>query len=94
MTVMHPIMPPPPENVQVMFFDGTVIPVECVYTGQNEDGIECWEAVSPQPEFDYGRIMDVSFGKLPGMTSVSFRCFDIPNEWHGETIDLSETTEP
>lgn len=38
--------PRPPENVRIMFDDGTVIPVECTYRGR-EDGHDVWRAVMP-----------------------------------------------
>lgn len=39
--------PEPPRNVRVVKADGTVIPVECVYRGRDEDGLDLWVSVRP-----------------------------------------------
>lgn len=76
----HPIvLPPAPQDVQILFADEEILDVEVRYTGQNEDGVECWETVAP-PGFTYKKVESVHIGVMPGMTTLSFACFQDPEQ--------------
>lgn len=64
--------PQPPRNVRVVKADGTVIPVECVYRGQDEDGVHIWRSVHPVNFVPWvGDVLRID--ELPGRTAVEIR---------------------
>jgi hypothetical protein len=61
--------PQPPQNVTAIKADGTEIPVDLVYEGQNEDGLHVWTSVRDLPDETVRLHADV----FPGRTVVRFR---------------------
>lgn len=61
--------PEPPTNVQVVFTDGSVVPVDCTYKGWNgSKRTHVWEVLNPRPtEMPSALHIDV----LPPNTSVT-----------------------
>ena len=59
----------PPENVRIQLADGTVLPVELIYTGLDERGLHEWVAVSSFPVDDVGA--RVLADKVPPRTSIT-----------------------
>lgn len=59
-------LPPAPENVRVQLDDDTEIPVELIYSGE-DDGQHVWTAVTPVPT---DRVRRVLCAVLPGHTTV------------------------
>lgn len=67
--------PEPPKNVRLLYPDGTVVPVECVYDGRDRDGIHVWRIVLPEairPYYLAGGRFAVSIDELPARTTVAF----------------------
>jgi hypothetical protein len=59
----------PPENVRIIYPDGQVVPVECVYQGwDTTEGVHEWVAVCPV-RLEWG--MRVCYDVLPARTSVT-----------------------
>lgn len=58
---------PTPTNVRIMYADGSVVPLECVYTGQDTDGVHVWAATLPMRQEEGARLL---VDELPGMCSV------------------------
>jgi hypothetical protein len=46
--------PIPPENVRIRLLDGTIIPIELVYAGIDDEGHHMWKRVSPAELPDVG----------------------------------------
>ena len=67
--------PPPPEDVRVVFDDGSFIPLECVYVGANEtSGCRTWRNCAPV--FMTAEMLAlrprISYKALPANTEISF----------------------
>jgi hypothetical protein len=43
-TVKQPV---PPRNIHLVYLDGTVIPLDSVYVGTNEEGLHTWVVMLP-----------------------------------------------
>lgn len=63
--------PRPPENVRLVRPDGSVLPVELVYAGQDEDGIHEWVAVATSPTIEEGTRLFCDV--LPARTAINVK---------------------
>lgn len=64
--------PPAPEGVRFVMTSGEEIPVDCVYSGKDDDGLHVWRpAWAPA-----GRVKNILVRKLPPRTSLT-----LPEEW-------------
>jgi hypothetical protein len=62
-----PPAPVPPENVRLVYPDGTEVPVDCRYDGVNTEGIHEWTSVSSHPAMPG---MQLAIEMLPAKTQV------------------------
>lgn len=60
------LQPPPPRNVVLVLLDGTRVPVDCHYVGEQE-GMRIWEVVT---QVDADRVAQVTIDEMPPRTSV------------------------
>lgn len=63
----------PPVNVRLVFRDGTELPVDCRYIGQDPEGFYQWETVRTYDVRD-GKGLRVAVDMLPGKTEISIHC--------------------
>ena len=60
--------PAVPVNVRLQLADGTIVPIELVYIGQDKHGIYTWTAVPTSPVITRGSKLLVE--QLPGRTAI------------------------
>lgn len=70
------MQPEPPVNVQIVLLDGSRIPVDLVYAGE-QHGLHRWEVATA---VDPTRIRGLACDKLPGRTSIGFPIPDLRGE--------------
>lgn len=61
--------PEPPQNVQVVYADGTRVPVDCAYVG-TKPAIHQWVAVAPLRP---GVVREVTCDMLPAHTAIGLQ---------------------
>lgn len=59
--------PTPPVNVRLVYADDTVVPVDCVYTGINAEGLHQWEVINRRAEMPRDMLVEM----LPPRTSIA-----------------------
>jgi hypothetical protein len=65
--------PAPPVDVQVLYGDGSAVPVSCVYVGTNVDGEHIWVVVDAPP----GRFpVGLHVASLPARTTIRLTLLD------------------
>jgi hypothetical protein len=62
--------PEPPVNVRLVLHNGQEVAVDCVYEGQNAQGMHRWTVIPP-PRFD-GLLSSIRVDAWPARTSISF----------------------
>jgi hypothetical protein len=65
--------PAPPVDVQVIYRDGTAVPVSCVYLGTSPEGERIWLVVDAPP----GRLpVGLQVASLPARTTIRLTVLD------------------
>lgn len=59
--------PAPPVNVRLVYADDTVVPVDCVYTGLNAEGLHQWDVINRRAEMPRDMLVEM----LPPRTSIA-----------------------
>jgi hypothetical protein len=71
-------MPPMPENVRLVLKNRTVLAVDCVYEGPDEQGVHMWAVRVPAHVLD--QVVRLMVDALPGRTGVHVTLLVTPNE--------------
>jgi len=72
------VLPPMPENIRLLLKDGTVLAVDSVYEGLDEDGVHMWAVQVPATVLAQVRRLMVD--ALPGHTGLRVTLLVTPEE--------------
>src|SRR5215207_3829318 len=66
--------PTPPTDVRLRYPDGRMVPVQCVYEGPDDDGIQVWRMVFPRTigQALVAGELSITVATLPARTRLAF----------------------